>query len=78
MLARGVQLEARTCEGDTMLLLAAASGSDELVCRLLAARADKDAHAVFGDTALIIASRNGGSRFWLTHALCSRPGDYLM
>jgi ankyrin repeat protein len=41
------------------LLLAAAAGQMPIVDRLLAAQADKDAQNEFGDTALIIASRNG-------------------
>jgi ankyrin repeat protein len=41
------------------LLLATAAGHLSIVDGLLAKQADKDAQNEFGDTALIIASRNG-------------------
>jgi ankyrin repeat protein len=44
------------------LLLAASGGHADVVAALMAARADKDAQNEFGDTALIIASRNGDAK----------------
>ena len=41
------------------MLLAASAGSSEIVDRLLSQHANQDAQNEFGDTALIIASRNG-------------------
>jgi serine/threonine-protein phosphatase 6 regulatory ankyrin repeat subunit B len=43
------------------LLIAANAGALEIVDKLLARQADKDAQNEFGDTALIIASRNGNT-----------------
>jgi ankyrin repeat protein len=43
------------------LLLAASASAEEIVAKLLAARVEKDAQNEFGDTALIIASRNGNT-----------------
>jgi ankyrin repeat protein len=44
------------------LLLAASGGHTAVVATLVAAHADKDAQNEFGDTALIIASRNGDAK----------------